>query len=293
MSIINWSVAAVVRESPEAVRRFVSWYLALGVREIFLIFENPYDLVIGEIARQPRVHVLRGTANFWQHVSVDPKATARQRQDLALRYAYSICQTPWLFICEMDELLTLKDQKFGAILANQPDEVRAVFVQTAERIFGLRDDPTVYYRLPMPPAEVVKTFNGDLAGILIHTGGRATKVVGRPALRTGINGLKLRDMMPIARNGRAIAVREIGWEVGAVVLNDHAHSFEDWSEKLPGRLDGEIFISPLKHRLAIVSNGDENGLKSIWRDLYQMTAKQRTALIKRGYLLSFGEQSLG
>ena len=293
MSVINWSVATVVRDSPEAVRRFVSWYLGLGAREIFLVFENPYDLVIGEIARQPRVHILRGTPAFWQHVGVQAKDNATTRQDHALRYAYSICQTPWLFLCSLDELLMLRDQRFAQLLVAQPDEVRAVLVQTAERVFGLKDETEPCFRLPMPPAEVVKSFGGDLGGILIHSGGRATRSVGRPAIRTGIPGLKLREAMPFARNGRAIAVREIGWQAGAVVMNHHADRYEDWLARLPTRLAEGVYITPLQSRLSQAMNGDDTALRQLWRDLYQVNAKQRAALAKRGYLLTPAEKTLG
>ena len=39
----GWAVAAIARENPAVIRRFVSWHLALDATEITICFDDPAD----------------------------------------------------------------------------------------------------------------------------------------------------------------------------------------------------------------------------------------------------------
>ena len=286
MSSALWSVAAVVRESPEVVRRFVSWYLGLGAREIFLIFENPYDLVIGEIVRQPRVHVIRGTSAFWRHINVTPEHSVMERRDRALHYVYSICQTPWLVLSEIDDLILTRDRSVGRILGAQPDPVKVVQIQVADRIFAPKEPEALYFRLPLPNGDVKRGFAPELSQIVAANGGYAGDAPGRLVVQTDIPGFVLKNGEACGRRGKPLAVREIGWEDGAVAQNFHSDSYEDWCSKLPARIDAGAYAPALVPLLeqALVAGEDE--LKKLWRGLYQIGARERSALMKRGLVLA-------
>jgi hypothetical protein len=267
----------------------VSWYLNLGARQIFLFFDNPYDFAIGEMLQQPRIHVLRGTRAFWQHLGLKQPASLKTRQDHALQYAYGICGHPWLLMCDADELLYTRGKRFSTLLGDQPEGIVATAIPIAETVTTPRTPNEVFLRLPMTDDEIDLAFNSEVADALSPSEGRTGLSSMRYAVRTGLKEMSVRKQTPRLPGRKRVVTQEFGWADGAIMQHFIAESFDLWRGKLETRLSHAVFTPGIQRLLAKeLATGDEAGVMALYRELYEVPMRKRTQLMKRGILVAPG-----
>jgi hypothetical protein len=283
---VAWAVATIMRERPETVRRFVDWYLKLGARQIFLFFDNPYDLSVNQIIKEPGVHVLRGTTAFWQHLGLKPQAHFPARRDHAMNYAYGICTQPWMLCVDADELLLPRKGRVSNMLARETDGIQAVTLQIVDVVVSGRKKDDVLLRLPMTRPELEECYSAEVAAALTPTVGRVGTEGQRYAVRTGNPDLRFLRNRPVVPGRRRMVTQAVGWHEGAVVQHFMGTTFDEWRERLYDRLKRKVFAPALQALLIEAENkGDEAVLKGIYRELYEVTKPSRVKMLSRGLLV--------
>lgn len=270
----DFAVATIARESPEVMRRFISWYLAMGAAEVKVYFDNPADPMIAEVSGIDKVTAVPCTREFWAERGTTPDYVFVKRQNIAMSHAYAHTAAPWLFICDADELLYFRRGELKALLARQRKRVRSMIFRTAERV-GVpgREDET-WLRLPMGPKLVARVFGAELGAAMARRNGFIGHPNGKSILRTGQKGLIIRQHFAQLKGGVRIIDKIIGWKQGAVLLHLMNVSYADWRRKLAVRIHGSSIPRSVGVLLqARLDAGDEAALEDMYRRIFTIPAE--------------------
>jgi len=283
----TWAVATVARESPEVIRRFVSWHLDMGASEIVIYCDDPDDPNIDLVAHLAQVKCVRCTPEFWKSVGMDPDRMFVKRQNRAIQHAYKNCSFDWLLVCDADELLYMsRGQRLEEVLLAQPMQVRSVIFRPAERVVVDGDEANTWYRLPMGRKMLVRALGDELAGALAQRGGFVGHSIGKSVVRTGVSGLSLRQHFGELRGGEKVIDKVFDWDRGGAILHLMNNSFSGWNRKLRVRIVGSSMTRGLRAILTrVFEAGDETAIREYFRKLYHVSAEIAPVMKRRGALV--------
>ncbi|MEO8530168.1 MAG: glycosyltransferase family 2 protein [Deltaproteobacteria bacterium] len=282
----SWAVATIARESPDVIRRFVSWHLDMGAAEVTIYFDDPDDANIDMVAHIPQVKSIRCTPEFWTGVGMSPDRMFIKRQNRAMQHAYNNCPYDWLLVCDADELLYLKDEILGEFLAEQTEATRSVTFRPAERVVVDGEESETYYRLPMPRNLLARYMGPELAGALMQRGGFVGHSVGKSILRPGIPDILIRQHFGQLPGYVKVLDEIIDWQSGGAILHLMNNSFADWNRKLRVRIGGSSMTRGLSDVLRKVFDaGDEEAIEAYFRKLYHVSPEMAYVLKRRGVLV--------
>lgn len=137
--MVDFSVVAMMRESPDVVRRFVQYYRRLGASQIYVYHNGPAEELAPLAGGLAGVDVTVCTPEFWaRHVDGPMTDSLDDRQRVCYRDCYDRCAADWLLVVDADEFV-FGDRPLAPLLARLPASVEAVFFPTAEAVFGPGD----------------------------------------------------------------------------------------------------------------------------------------------------------
>lgn len=126
-----------MREDPEIVEHFVSYYLGLGATAVVIYHDGPAEGM--PAPTDPRARVILCEAAFWERLGGRPEGL-EDRQSAVYAHALAQCQTDWMLICDADEFV-FGDRSVEQFLDWLPDTVDSARLRTAEAVWGPTDDP--------------------------------------------------------------------------------------------------------------------------------------------------------
>lgn len=266
------TVTAILREPPEAVLRFVAWYLEQEADRIVLCFENPEDPSIQMLDGVERVECIPCTEDFWRHLGLDPSVRFSKRQNHAMAYAYSTVAAGWVLNVDCDELVYLKGRTLAEELDAQPAHVRALRIVTAERLRS-PDSDGLHFRTAMTPMMQRRAYCDSVAGMALKMG-LIGHFLGKSATRAGQEGLKMRQHWMLTPQDVPVNDKVISFADGAYLLHFNDHEFRDWCGKLPERMSNRWFQAPVRDLIlaALKAEDQEAELRKLYETFYVFDA---------------------
>jgi hypothetical protein len=127
----------MMREDPEIVEHFVSYYLALGADSVLVYHDGPAD----QMARpaDPRAEIILCDAAFWERLGGKPEGV-EDRQSAVYADGLARCGADWVLICDADEFV-FGDRPVEQFLDWLPESVDSARLRTAEAVWGPEDSP--------------------------------------------------------------------------------------------------------------------------------------------------------
>ncbi|MCB1342096.1 MAG: glycosyltransferase family 2 protein [Pseudooceanicola sp.] len=282
----RWTVAAVVKERAEVLRRFIAWHVEMGAAEVALYFDDPADPNIAWASEVPNVRVLCCTPEFWLSRGVPADASFNKRQIQAIQHAYETCATPWLLLADGDELIHREDGGIEEFLAAQPAEVRSILVEPVERVIVPGARRRLHFRRKLRPRQLSKQRDGALLGATLRRGGLTGHTTGKSFLRTGIEGVMLRQHFMQQDWATPVIDLKVGPEEGMALLHMIGTDYDDWRAKLPHRLISGSIRGPLKSLIeARMTDEGEAALPGIFAALFELDARTALRMRRRGQML--------
>lgn len=271
MSGDSWSVVTIARERPNIMKRFISWHLAAGAREVVVYFDDPDDPMIAACAHLPQVRPVRCTPDLWVELKAKRKSTFMKRQNLVFRHFYGQCTSDWLLVIDADELIWVRDGTIADILRAQGPDVRAVRFAPAERI-SIPSRPDFVVRTAMTPQQARGMYGRQLGWALANRKGLVGHMFGKSFHRTGQTAIKIRQHFAQDRAGKRIPDVVIRWEDGGAMLHLMNSDFEEWRRKLPFRLHNFSMPARLCELMEKeLARGDEELILEQFRSLFTIT----------------------
>lgn len=288
----RFSVVAMMRESPEIVRRFVDYYRALGAAEVFIYFNGPAD-ELPPVAGATRIDC---TAEFWAQNDDMPLENIEDRMRICYRDCKARCTTEWLLIVDADEFL-FSDRDIGRLLDNVPDTVDSIGFPTAEAVWGPGDDleqafGSTHFRVKWRNERLWRLLRRPLYGRISSEmrWGVIGHVAGKHMIRTAreftlIGGHRShRGDEIVTRRARKVSRDWAGTYVG----HFDAIGIERWLRKWQWRFDKEVIAAGMSRgRLAqmqMVEKAIATGrTRQLFRRFYGLSALQYRTLALLGY----------
>lgn len=287
--IPTFSITAMMRESPDVVRRFLDFYRAAGAEKIFVYFDGPTDTLEG--LDLTRTELIECDDAFWQATCGDRPKTLSAALWVTHTRSAGRHNSDWLFITDADEFLT--GGSISTMLAQVPTDVEALRIRNVEAVWGPGDDidkpfTSTHFRKPLPKklfALLARPLYGRLApffhsGLVGHSEGKHFLRRGTPVSEIQSHD-SFRDGTRLGRWAHEV----VPGAEQMVVLHFDAVSFERWREKWRRRFSKEMpsnTMSPkrasqLPRIEAAVNAGDPEALQ-LFRDFYGLTRWQKTIL---------------
>jgi hypothetical protein len=133
----EFSVVAMMRESPDVVRRFIQYYRKLGAAKVYVYHNGPAEDLPALGGSDLDVTVC--TPEFWaRHVRGPMTDSLDDRQRVCYRDCYDRCGTDWLLVVDADEFV-FGDRPLAPLLDRLPASIESVYFPTAEAVFGPGD----------------------------------------------------------------------------------------------------------------------------------------------------------
>lgn len=140
----SFSVAALMKEEPAVVRRFVAHYRAIGAERIYVLHDGPLDPLIAA-GLDPAALDAEGVtlvgcdAAFWMRERGALPGHVQERLRAASAVAHQWCGSDWLLCCDADEYV-IDRMPVAEFLDRIPPEVDAVLIRPAEAVWGPGED---------------------------------------------------------------------------------------------------------------------------------------------------------
>ncbi|MCE8553178.1 glycosyltransferase family 2 protein [Ruegeria pomeroyi] len=266
-----WRVGAILNEPLPDTLRFAAWYLEAGAEGLTLLFDNPHDPAIPVLSTHPRIDCVACTPEFWADLGLTPETRFTKRQNAALTWAYRRQTEGWLLNVDADEFMWVSEGGIAPFLAEQPTQVEAIRVETAEIVAGPDGVAGQIYRLPME-RDAARRVYGDSAALF---GPRRKGLIGHPQgksfIRCGLKNVFLRQHWAQRQGGGELAETFVPVRGGAAALLHHIGlDYEVWRSKLDWRLVSSGFTVPLTERIrALLEEPDvETRLRALHGDLH-------------------------
>lgn len=282
----SFSVAAIVREPPDVLERFVGWHLGQGAARIDLYFDDPEDPSAPRFAGDPRIRVVRCTPGFWQAIGTSPTRRFPRRQNRAMTHAYAESEADWMLNIDADELIHIGGRSVAEMLEAAPSDVGAVSIASAEYVRVAGAPPA--FRLPVARGMLAEIYGAD-GPLFRRASGLVGHADGKSFIRRGQAGIRLRQHWAEGDAGR-IASQCLGAGEGAYLLHFLQEDFATWRAKVPWRMNSFGFPPEVKAAVAAIEAAEtdrEEALRGLHRRLSEITAEQAAALEVRGGLVLF------
>lgn len=279
------TVAAIVREPAEVIRRFLDWYLAQGAERILLFLDDPADPLLEELRATPRVEPVPCTPDFWAGLGLSPERRFTRRQNATLTAAYRALKEGWLLNVDADELMRFNGCTLGEAVRRFPDDAVCVRVATAEQVH-LADGGEAF-RLPIP-RDVVSCVYGDSAQLFRPRAGLLGHADGKAFHRAGQKGIRLRQHWAEDETGNQVDSLRLGDAEGAHLLHFAAPDYAAWRAKLDWRLSSANLAAGVREMLIDLRDSHpdpEVAYAALWERLFRLTPDQEAALDAAGGLL--------
>lgn len=134
--VARFSTVSLMREDPEVVERFASYYLGLGAEAVVIYNDGPADHLAGLIG--PKVRIISCDDPFWEGLGGRPEGL-EDRQSAVYQHALARSDTDWILVCDADEFV-FGDRSVEQFLDWVPDTVDSVRLRTAEAVWGPGDN---------------------------------------------------------------------------------------------------------------------------------------------------------
>ncbi len=279
MTTAIWSTVSLVKDTPEAIQRFVSWHLAMGADHMHLFFDDPEDPSIQMLAPLDRVTATPCDGAFWQALMGKPVLKRHgRRQNSATTFGYHQVQTGWVLNLDCDEFVHSPDRPVSAFLEAQPEEVRVIRLRPAEEVCPAIPDDKERFRHPLSP-EGLDRVHGAFAPILSGRNGFVGHRDGKSFIRAGMTGLKLRQHWPCAADGAPLCDLDIAASEALALLHRNAEGYEQWRGKLDFRVNSVSMPGALRAHLAdLLEAGDEAGIRAVYEQIFNLPPDRLDAM---------------
>ncbi|MEO0682668.1 MAG: glycosyltransferase family 2 protein [Pseudomonadota bacterium] len=306
----TFSVAVMLRETPDLIDRFVRYYEALGAAEIFLFHDGPLapgpegDALRERLHGNPIVRLEEWTEDMFKDALGEEDAKSfHPKQSYLYMLAKQRNAQDWIFYCDADEFLIARGD-VAELLSRVPKNFRCISVPVAEAVWGPGDAieapfGSTHFRRPIRKAgtwNVARRWLYGENGLLMENNclGHA---LGKAFLRHDANADLIVSHRSY-RNGKIIKTYRVYRSKhlhGALeVAHYDAVGLDRWIEKFRLRNDKEITnlnMRDARRRQAQIAGtlkdaaerGDRAAAIKEFRGLYGLTSWQYRALRFGGY----------
>lgn len=276
------TVVTICREPLDVVRRFAAWHRALGADQVCILFDDPDDPAIETLAGLDWLRAVRCDAAFWRGAGLAPEAPFQERQVAGLTWAYRSVAEGWVAVLDADEAFHFGGRRFSDVLAEAPQGLRALRVQTAEFMPAGPDVPDglLHFRTAMSKPEASAVYG--TAGLYFRPSkGLIGHSQGKSITRAGLKIRRMRPHWAAAGRERDLTGWLIGPDAGASLLHFINRGYAPWRAKLDRRLSVPGGMSE-RIRLAVLRIREEGGdVEAGLRALYAVLHEADAGLIAR------------
>ena len=284
-----------MREEPEVVARFATYYHGLGARTVFIYHDGPADHLAS--LQGPRTRIIACDDAFWSRLGGRPPGL-EERQAAVFAEGLARCETDWALFCDGDEFV-FGDRPVEQFLDWLPDTVDSARLRTAEAVWGPGDDldtpfGSTWFRTAWTSNRLWRLLRrlvyGRRArffrqGLVGHVSGKQFLRVGRRYDHIGNHHSE--------RDGKKITVwaHELG-RGGAGMYLGHfdAIGYARWRRKWEQRISRETLTSRMARtrsaqmdEVAAALTRGEDGARELFLSLYALSSGQRRVLSTLGY----------
>lgn len=186
----TWGVVTMVKEPPELVAIFASYYASLGAQEINIYLDGDDPEARRLLSQLPNCRVeVMDEAFFQKNWNRAYPKNSFKRQRLIATKAYRESQVDWMLFLDADEYL--QSDNFGQDLADLPSDVDTISIPNGERVFSIEDaNPGLFGGLMLKPKRTRGYVARDLFGearLRYSDRGFCAHRFGKSATRTGKN----------------------------------------------------------------------------------------------------------
>jgi len=280
----GWSVVTIAREPLPVLKRFVAWHLSVGADHIHIYFDDPDDPNAALFEGMPRIEVTRCTPEFWMSLGIRPDIYFTRRQIAALFDGYKRVRDGWVLVIDADELVCMPDIDIGDYFRGLPAETRGVLVRTAERVRVQGFNPEETFRVPILPKQI-RLIHGEFGKYLVGTSGLVGHHSGKSFTRAGLTLSRAHQHWMIDFDRSRVIDCRADWNTRQYLLHYYESGYESWRTKLNYRVQAvsrgrrDEILSMLR---GLIEQGDEAGLRDVYRKFHELSAWQAAALQKRG-----------
>lgn len=236
----NLTVTTMLKEHPDLVRRFVSYYKDLGFSRINMYFDDPEDPMIEELKGDPVVVSHPMDEKFWE--GRVRRNALEARQTICFMDAYKRQKDGWMFFCDADEFLWPRGS-MRDFLKTVPADQALVRARSCEPVWRSGSDINTLFS-----ADLVRRpfYNGAWRqiGDKLYGGegkeffkwGLLSHIVGKYMVRCGEEINRFGTHKAFFRDGRYRHVTELPGAASMYLIHYDAMSFPHWAGKLDRRL---------------------------------------------------------
>jgi hypothetical protein len=290
----EFSVVAMMRESPDVVRRFVDYYRALGASEVFVYFNGPP----ADLPPVPGATRTDLDAAFWEKRPgvLQTLETIEDRMGVCYRDCLARCRSPWLLIVDADEFV-FSDRPLPELLDMLPEEAESISFPTAEAVWGPGDDldqpfGSTHFRTKWTSEWRWRLLRRAVYGAVsdLMRNGIIGHVAGKQMVRVGAAFDEVRGHGS-RRNGQSVTVPAVSYgKAFASTWLGHfdAISFSRWERKWRDRIDKEVIAGrlsrPRQAQMQMIAQAFERGdARALFRQYYGLGRGQFAAISALGY----------
>lgn len=285
-----------MREEPDVVARFVSYYHDLGAEMVLIYHDGPADHLTA--LNDARTRIIACDDAFWDRVGGRPPGL-EERQAAVFANGTAHCETDWVLLCDGDEFV-FGDRPVEQFLDWVPETVDSVRLRTAEAVWGPGDDVDTpfgctWFRVPWTNLRLWKFGRRFVYGrkSRFFRQGLVAHVSGKQFLRTGRRYTRIGNHYT-ERDGARITVwsHELGRGGEGMYLGHFdAIGFGRWRQKWAQRISRETQTSRMANTRAaqmdLVARAirkGEGAARRVFLDLYALTPWQARILTRLGYV---------
>ncbi len=287
----TFSVLTMMREEAPVVQRFVQYFRAEGVAQIYIYYDGPTDHLSG--IDMECVELVECDEAFWRSLCGTRPQSLSGAQEVIYMHAYLKSDSEWLHITDADEFI-FGDLAIKEFLEMVPNEVEVLRVRSAEAVWGPGDCEmnafaSTYFRLPITQDWLARLLARLLyldAGVLFRHG-ILSHVEGKQFIRRGTQPDKISNHDSL-RSGARMGkwAHEISPQLGQMFLGHFdAVSLSRWREKWRRRYSGETTAPGMSARrvkqmrtIELALSGSEDEARQLFKKLYVLNGFQYRVL---------------
>lgn len=154
----TWSIVVTAKTTVENINIFIKHHLKMGVDNIYLFLDAPQDFdEKEEFIVSDQVEIFKCNDRFWKnrehfeclrYSKGEKPHLVEYRQYHNMLHAHSICDSEWILMMDIDELLYARDS-VNKVLNKYPENIFSILVKPIEAIYEEK-----------PPLDFLEVFNG-------------------------------------------------------------------------------------------------------------------------------------